>query len=188
MSATYRERAVTPSRVLNIYYLVTFTLGLLLTIPVAHWVQVNELGPRGAAVMILCWNVLFVMLLPFIMDFSERRYFKARFMELEEVAKTNPQLAQVIAEQCQKLSISTPLKFAVVDSQAGELFSYGLGRNNPRLVVSDSLLKSNELERLIPSVEAELSRFATQDNTFLFLAFAVLQLILQNLIIAFCRM
>ena len=165
-----------PSRVLKAYYLVTFVVGMLMTFPVAHWVQVHEVGARGGAIMTLCWNVLFVMLLPLVMDWGERRYFKARFIALEEVAETNPELANVITEQCRKLSIPG-LRFAVVDSNADELFSYGLWRTNPRLVVPGSYLSQPAETTVVPSVEAELSRFASQDHTFVFLLFTIVQVI-----------
>jgi hypothetical protein len=167
--------------VLKIYYITTFVIGTLLTLPVAHWVQVQEVGARGAAIMALCWNVLFVMVLPLVMDWAERRYFKARFMALEEVAKTNPELASVISEQCKKLSIPG-LRFAVVDTATSEeLFSYGLWRHNPRLVVPGTFLSSEPKTNVIPSVEAELSRFATQDHTFVFLIFTGIQILLLTL-------
>ncbi|MGH9550203.1 MAG: hypothetical protein ACRD3W_12550 [Terriglobales bacterium] len=155
----------------------TFIIGTLMTFPVAHWVQIQEVGARGAAIMTLCWNVLFVMILPLVMDWAERRYFKARFLALEEVAKTNPELASVIAEQCTKLRIPG-LRFAVVDSPTDELFSYGLWRTNPRLVVPGNLLNSETKTAVIPSVEAELTRFASQDHTFVFLVFTVFQILM----------
>ena len=168
---------VRPSQVLKIYYLITFTVGTILTVPLAHCVQIQDVGARGAALMTLCWNVLFIMILPLVMDWGERRYFKARFLALEEVAKTNPELATVITEQCKKLSIPG-LRFAVVDTPTTELFSYGLWRHNPRLVVTDAFLSGEIKTSVIPSVEAELSRFASQDHTFVFLLFTITQVIL----------
>ena len=178
-----------PSRLLKIYYVVTFIIGLALTILVAYVVKTSDdLGARGAPIMTLCWNCLFIMLLPLVLDWGERRYFKARFLELEEVAKTNPELAAFITEQCKKLSIPG-FRFAVVDTKT-EPFSYGLWRHNPRLVVPDTLLvkepeSAEDLKKVIPSIEAELTRFATQDHTFLFICYAIVQVILQQLIIAF---
>ncbi|HEY9677399.1 MAG TPA: hypothetical protein V6C76_05295 [Drouetiella sp.] len=173
-----------PSRILKVYYSATFAAGLLFTIPVAQAVQHNEIGARGAAILTLCWNVLFIMLMPFIMDWAESRYFKARFVQLEEVAKENPELAEVITKQCEELSIPG-FRFAVVESNTEELFSYGLWRSNPRMVLSTSFLTNDQKARTIPSVEAELTRFATQDNTFVFLVFTVLQVMLQHLLITF---
>jgi Zn-dependent protease with chaperone function len=170
--------------VLKIYYLVTFAIGTLLTVPLAQALQLHEIGARGAAIMTLCWNVLFIMILPLVMDWGERRYFKARFLQLEEVAQTNPELAAVISEHCKRLSIPG-LRFAVVHTQTNELFSYGLWRHNPRVVVSDALLSAEPNPAAIPSVEAELSRFANQDHTFVFLLFTILQVILV-LGLAFC--
>lgn len=171
------------SRILNIYYGVTFAIGLLLTIPLAYFVNIDEIGGKGAAVLILSWNALFVLLLPMVLDWAESRYLQARFLAVEEVAKTNPELATLISEQCEKLSIPG-LRFAIVETASEELFTYGLWRSNPRLVVPGSVLANFEKSKLLPSVEAELNRFASQDHTLLFILFAVVQVIVQNIIVA----
>jgi hypothetical protein len=145
-------------------------------------IQTHDLGVKGAAITTLTWNVLFVMLLPMVMDWCESYYFKARFMKLEEIANTNPELANVISKQCEDLSIPG-VRFAVVDNAPEDLFSYGLWRMNPRLVISGKLL--DKRVSLVPSIEAELSRFATQDHTFVFVLFAIVQIIMQQLLIAF---
>ena len=173
-----------PSRILKIYYVATLIIGVLCTFPLARCVQVHELGGRGAALMTLCWNVLFVMILPLVMDWAESHYFKARFMQLEEVAKDNPELAAVISEQCQKLSIPG-FRFAVIDAPTAELFTYGLWRSNPRLVLTSTLLSKEQQARTIPSIEAELHKFAHQDHTFVFLVFTGFQIMLQQLLIIY---
>jgi Zn-dependent protease with chaperone function len=174
---------IRPSKVLRIYYLTTFLIGLGLTVPLAHYVRIDEVGARGAALLILSWNILFVMILPLILDWAEGRYFKARFLALEEVAKDNPELAEMLRMQCEKLSLPN-LKLAVIDNHDSELFSYGLWRNNPRLIVSNEVLTKHSMQREIaPSIEAELTRFASQDHTLIFLMFAAFQLMAQNLLL-----
>jgi hypothetical protein len=173
---------VTPSRVLKLYYALTFMVGLLLTVPVSHFIKTDDVGVRGAAILILSWNVLFVMILPLIMDWAERHYFKARFLALEEVAKDNPELAALLSSQCEKLSLPG-LKLAVVEDADGAVCSYGLWRNNPRLIVSNTLLQESAGKTIAPSIEAELSRFASQDHTLVFFIFAGIQVMVQNLLI-----
>lgn len=168
---------MSPSRILRMYYVTTLLLGLCMILPMSEWVKLNELGTRGAFGLILCWNVLCLMLLPLVIDWAERHYLKARFVEIQEIAKSNPQLAEVISVQCQRLSISS-LKFAVVDNSPEDLVSYGLWRTNPRLIVSSDMLKPENQDKAIPSVEAELARFIKRDdNTVIFLMFAAFQAI-----------
>lgn len=171
-----------PSKALRLYYSLTFLIGLILTIPLAHWVREDEVGMRGAAILILSVNILFVMILPLVMDWAERRYFKARFLAMEEVAKDNPELARVLESQCAKLSLPG-LRLAVVDDASDETFSYGLWRNNPRLIMTSHLLANNVEKEIAPSIEAELTRFASQDHTLVFLFFAVFQVMAQNLLV-----
>jgi len=173
-----------PSLILKIYYICTCLAGLIFTIPLAHAVQTHELGARGAMIMTLCWNVLFTMILPLVMDWGETRYFKARFMQIEEVAQTNPELAAFITEQCKKLSIPG-FRFAIIDDSSDEMFSYGLWRSNPRMVLPKDFLTVEQRSRTIPSIEAELARFASQDHTFVFLFFTGIQIMVQHLLIAF---
>ncbi len=175
------EFRVTPSRILKLYYAATFAVGILLTIPLAYWVDIQEVGVRGSIIMTLCWNVLFVMLLPMVMDWGERHYFKARFMQIEEVAGTNPELASVIDAQCKKLHIFG-CRFAVVNSANTELFSYGVWGRNPRLVISQSFLSAAEKAKIIPSIEAELHRFRRTEPTLVFFCFAAVQIIFQYLL------
>lgn len=174
---------VRPSRVLTIYYAAAFLLGVLLTFCVALLVANDELGMRGAAVMTLTWNVFFVMILPLVLDWSERSHFKARFLQLEEVAATNPELAAALNEQCEKLAIRR-LRLAVIDTPEEEVFSYGLWGDNPRLVISGEFFNSHEKERIVPSIEAELTRFRSQDHSIVFLLFTVFQIVMQQLVIS----
>jgi len=149
----------------------------MLTVLLSHWVATKDVGPRGAAIMTACLNVLLIMLLPLVLDWAERKYFKARFIMLEEVARTNPELASILQSQCQRLAIPN-LRLAIVQSASKELFSYGMWRNNPRLVVSDSFLDVDQVNRMVPSIEAELTRFANQDMPLIFLMFGIVQEIL----------
>jgi hypothetical protein len=58
-----------------------------------------------------------------------------------------------------------------------------LWRNNPRLIVSNTLLQESAGKTIAPSIEAELSRFASQDHTLVFFIFAGIQVMVQNLLI-----
>ena len=164
--------AMSPTRILKIYYVATLIVGFAMTIPVSHWVKLDELGTRGAFGLILCWNVFCLMILPLVVDWAERSYLKARFVALQDIAKENPELAAVITAQCERLSINS-LKLAVVDSPTSEMMSYGLWRSNPRLIVPGDLLKPENQAKAIPSVEAELARFIKRDdNTTIYMIFA----------------
>jgi len=172
-----------PSRVLKIYYASSFAAGVVLTLFLTHWVATKDVGPRGAAIITACLNVLLIMLLPLVLDWAERKYFKARFVVLEEVARTNPELASILQSQCQRLALPN-LKLAIVESPSKELFSYGMWRNNPRLVVSDSFLNVEQVNRMIPSIEAELTRFANQDMPLIFLMFGIVEEMLLIVLLA----
>ncbi len=165
---------MTPSKVLNSYYIATFLLGAVFTVPVAQWVAEKEVGLRGALGLILCWNVLFIMLLPLVLDWLEKRYLKARFLQLEEIAESNPELAVALNQQCKKLSIPG-LKLAVTDCNSKELFSYGLWGANARLMVPEDLLEADCKTEIMPSIEAELTRFTRRNHTVVYLIFAGFQ-------------
>lgn len=147
-------------------------------------VRGKELELNASVVLILCLNVLLIMILPLVLDFSERRYFKARFLKLEELAQTNPQLKSVIEEQCQKLSLPG-LRVAAVETNATEMLIYGLWHQNPRLVLPASWLQpSSAQNNVLPSIEIELNRFAKREVSFLFLGFFLVQAALQIALLA----
>jgi hypothetical protein len=175
-----------PSRVLRVYCAISFTLGLALCTPMVLLMRAGELGGHDAAILTLCWNTLFLMVSPIILDWSERKYFKARFVQLEELAATNPELKAALDEQCAKLHLPG-LRLATVDTASTETFTYGLWRQNPRLVVPSSWLNSSSSEErnILPSIEGELSRFASRDLSLVFLLFAIAQFAVQYGIVKF---
>lgn len=183
------------SKVLRNYYVVTFVLGIVLLCPVAFALKINEVGMGGAFAVVLCFNALCFLLLPLIMDWTERVYFKARFLALEELAEESPQLAKAVSEQCEQLSIAS-VKFAVVEVNqteqgndihiSNQLSSYGLWRSNPRLIVPDRLLEPENATNAAPSVLAELNRFSKNNSIPVFASFALLQGGILLLIKTFC--
>ena len=173
---------LSPSKVLKLYYIATFLAGCILQVFLVHWICTKEIGFRAGAIITLSLNVLFTLLLPLVLDWAESHYFKARFLGLEEIAKTNPDLAASLEDQCKRLDIPK-LRLAIVESASDELFSYGLWRINPRLVLSQSMLTKENLVRMLPSVEAELARFASQDRTLVFLMFTVVEEIFQLILL-----
>lgn len=176
-----------PSKVLGLYCSLSFAIGALLSVFISVLVKHDEVGRYGATILTASWNVLFLMTLPMILDWSERKYFNARFMQLEEVAQENPQLKAVLDEQCQKLSLPG-LRLAAVDSADGETFIYGLWRQNPRLVVPSSWLKSHDQSQILPSIEVELNRFAKRDVSIVFFGFFILQVAIQWVLLHFARL
>lgn len=173
-----------PSKILTVYYISTFLLGALFTLPVANWVSEKEVGIRGALGLILCWNVLFIMLLPLIIDWLEKRYLKARFVAIEEIAETNPELAHALTKQCQKYSLAG-LKLAIIDNGSKELFSYGLWGSNARLMVPEKLLKEEVDSIVLPSIEQELDKFTRRNHTVVYLIFAGFQAVILSLTLAY---
>lgn len=169
---------MTPSKILNTYYLITFLIGAVLTFPIALWVQDKEVGLRGALGLILCWNVLFVMLLPLVLDLLEKHYLKARFIAIEEIAETNPELALALSKQCKELSIPG-LKLAITETGSSkELFSYGLWGANARLMLPEELLQTKDETQIMPSIEAELTKFTRRNHTVVYLIFAGFQAVI----------
>lgn len=171
-----------PSTVLSVYCLSTFVVGLFLAALTAYGVHQHVFGSNGAALTALCWNLVFVMILPLVLDASEQKYFKARFLQLEEVAKTNPELASMLNEQTKKMSVPN-LRLAVVDSPHHQVFGYSLWGINPRLIIPNCLLGKQDVKVLIPSIEAEFNRFNSQDHTVVFLLFTAVQIALQQFLL-----
>ncbi len=170
-----------PSKILRVYLGSSCVVGLLLTLLTVFFLKSGEIELNAALILPVCWNVLFMLILPLVLDWSEQKYLNARFLQLEEVAENNPELKACLEQQCRKLSVSN-IKLAVVDSNGEETFSYGLLRYNPRVIVSKKMLSTDEKSRAIPSIESELNRFARQETSLYFLAFTFAQLALQQIV------
>lgn len=172
-----------PSTTLRIYCAASFVLGLGASVPLVMLIPSKELSLNSTAILTLCLNALLVMLLPLVLDWSERKYFKARFVQLEELAQTNPRLKAALDEQCRKLSLPG-LRLATVEMAFSEAFTYGLFSDNPRLVVPASWLQAAEPDTTImPSIEVELTRFAKRDVSLLFGLFWIIEVGVQFLLL-----
>lgn len=166
---------------MRLYLTASCVVGIILTTALSLALKHSVIELNAALILPLCWNVLLMLILPLVLDWSEQKYLKARFMQLEELAENNPELKTYLEAQCQKMALDK-IKVAVVDSPVPETFSYGLLRYNPRLIVSSSVLNDEEKAKAIPSIELELNRFAKQEISLYFLAFTVLQIVIQQLI------
>jgi Zn-dependent protease with chaperone function len=173
-----------PSRIMRLYLTTTCLVGILLTAATSVLLKTSIIEMNAALILPLCWNVLFMLILPLVLDWSEQKYLKARFLQLEELAQDNPELKNYLEQQCEKLALAK-IKVAVIDSPVEETFSYGLLRYNPRLIVSSSMLSDTEKAKAIPSIESELNRFAKQEVSLYFIGFTVLQIVVQQLIFRF---
>lgn len=173
-----------PAKALRIFLVASCLLGLAFTVFTAQLLKAGEIELNAALLLPVCWNVFFMLILPQVLDWSEKKYFKARFLQLEELANDNPELKAYIEAQCKKLAVSG-IRLAVLDSSSVELFSYGLWRYNPRLIVPSSIFVKTETERMMPSIELELSRFAKQGLSSSFIVFTLIQILVQQLIVRF---
>lgn len=169
------------SKILRVYLASSCVLGLALTAMTVVYLKQGEIGQSAAFILPFCWNVLFMLILPLVLDWSEQKYLKARFLQLEDVAKDNPELKAYLDQQCQKLAVSN-IRVAVVDSAVEETFSYGLLRYNPRIIVPSKLLSDEEKAKIIPSIENELNKFKKQEVSLYFAAFTFAQLALQQIV------
>jgi hypothetical protein len=175
-----------PSKVLGFYCAIACAIGVMLALFVTVLVRQDEVGRYGATILTASWNVLMLMVLPMVLDWSERKYFNARFLQLEELAETNPELKAILDEQCRKLSLPG-LRLAAVDTVDTETFTYGLWRQNPRLVVPSAWLQTVDQSQIIPSIEIQLSRFAKRDVSLVFLGFFILQVSLEQVLLHFAH-
>lgn len=171
-----------PAKILRIYLLLSCVLGFILSFCVTRLLKAGEIELNAALILPVCWNVIFMLLLPLVLDWSEQKYFKARFLHWEEFARSNPELKKYIETQCAKLAVPS-IKLAVLESTTAEPFSYGLWRYNPRLIVPSSLLVPGEADKVIPSIEVELARFAKQELSIVFLILTIAQIVVQQIVL-----
>jgi Zn-dependent protease with chaperone function len=170
-----------PNQLLSIYFTSAFFIGIGLSAMLAHLESTKAVGILGGAVLTTCWNVFFLMILPLVQDWAQHNYCRARFIPLEEVKTTNPQLANILQNLSKRFSLGN-LKLAIADVKADAPLSYGLLGSNPRLIVPQQML-DNLTTTSEESLEDELYHLTQQDHTLMFFMFTALQIIVQQALV-----
>jgi Zn-dependent protease with chaperone function len=75
---------------------------------------------------------------PNLIDWTQKRLYRVRWVSLAEIKRDSPEAAAIIGRICREKKLEPP-KLGIIEDQTPLAFTYGSNRSNARLVVSRGL-------------------------------------------------
>ncbi len=123
-------------------------------------------------------NLLMWFISPWLMDLSNRWFYRCRDMSIEELGQYRPAVAQFVWNTCQKHGIKLPA-LKLIDDMNPTAYCYGSTANRSRLVVTRGLLHYLDDEELKAVYAHELGHIIHRDFIVMTIASVMLQILWQ---------
>ncbi len=136
------------------------------------------LGLLVAVALTVGINALMWLISPWIMDLSNRWFYRCRDMSIEELGQYRPAVAQFVWNTCQKHGIKVPA-LKLIDDMNPTAYCYGSTANRSRLVVTRGLLHYLDDEELKSVYAHELGHIIHRDFIVMTIASVLLQILWQ---------
>ncbi len=136
------------------------------------------LGLLVAVALTVGINALMWFISPWLMDLTNRWFYRCRDMPLEELGQYRPAVARFVWETCQKHGIQVPA-LKLIDDMNPTAYCYGSTANRSRLVVTRGLLHYLDDEELKAVYAHELGHIIHRDFIVMTIASVMLQILWQ---------
>lgn len=136
----------------------------------------GELSLGLAVVLVLVINGVMLLVGPFINDLIYRFFYDMTWVSLEELEARSPESAAVVREITDEYGYSTP-KLGVIHDNNPTAFTYGSGRFNARVFVSEGLFEYLDDEEVASVVAHEMGHITSRDFITMTLANTVVQIL-----------
>ncbi len=123
-------------------------------------------------------NLLMWFISPWLMDLSNRWFYRCRDITIEELGQYRPAVAQFVWNTCQKHGIKVPA-LKLIDDMNPTAYCYGSTANRSRLVVTRGLLHYLDDEELKSVYAHELGHIIHRDFIVMTIASVLLQILWQ---------
>ncbi len=123
-------------------------------------------------------NALLWFISPWLMDLSNRWFYRCRDMSIEELGQYRPAVAQFVWNTCQKHGIQVPA-LKLIDDMNPTAYCYGSTVNRSRLVITRGLLHYLDDEELKAVYAHELGHIIHRDFIVMTVASVLLQVLWQ---------
>jgi len=148
----------------------------LLAIVIGLMVLFGELSLGLAIVAVILINGVMLLVSPFINDLIYRFFYDMSWVSLEELEARSPESAAVVRQVTDEYGYSTP-KLGIVHDSNPTAFTYGSGRFNARVFVSDGLFEYLEDEEVASVVAHEMGHITSRDFIIMTLANTIVQIL-----------
>ena len=176
-----RSKAITAS-VVTLSMLSGFVFVLVTPIMFALMSSTSGLG--AAVILALCIaftvgiNALLWLISPWLMDLTNRWFYRCRDMPFEEFAQYRPAVAQFIAATCQRHGVALPA-LKLIDDMNPTAYCYGSTANRSRMVLTRGLMHYLNDEELAAVCAHELGHVIHRDFIVMTLASTMVQVLWQ---------
>jgi Zn-dependent protease with chaperone function len=157
-----------------------FTLGTLssfvFAVAVGLMVAFGEVSLLLAAAAMILFNLLMLLVGPFINDLVYRWLYDLEWVTLDELRQRSPESAAVIEEVTADYGYDVP-KLGIIPDRNPNAFTYGSARFNARVVVTDGCFEFLEDDELSSVVAHEMGHVTSRDFITMTIANTLVQLL-----------
>lgn len=181
-----RSKAITAS-VLTLSLISGFVFVLLTPILFA---LAQSAGDVGAGLILalaigltVAINALLWLISPWLMDITNRWFYRCRDMPIEELAQYRPAVAQFIYATCQRHGVKPPA-LKLIDDMNPTAYCYGSTADRSRMVLTRGLLHYLNDDELTAVCAHELGHIVHRDFIVMTLASTMVQILWQIYVVA----
>ena len=149
-------------------FLLAIVLGLMLVFDVV------SLGLALAVVVL--FNLLILLVGPRLNDFLYRWLYGLEWISIEELRERSPESAAVIEAVTEQYEYNTP-KLGYIDDRNPNAFTYGSGRFNARIVLTEGCFEFLDDEETASVVGHELGHITSRDFITMTIANTIVQIL-----------
>ncbi|HLF87462.1 MAG TPA: M48 family metalloprotease [Anaerolineales bacterium] len=126
----------------------------------------------------IIFNVIAWLVGPFFTDWLNRVFYKTKFISPEDLAKEHPEISEIIQKVSSEYNFHFP-KFGVIADKNPTAFTYGSGRFNARIVVTEGLFHFLSAKEAQAVVAHELGHIVNRDFIVMMVASTLVQILFE---------
>ena len=123
-------------------------------------------------------NLLILLVSPWFTDLINRWFYKLTFLTPEEVKAKHPELAELIQKICNQYKFKFP-KVGIIADKNPTAFTYGTGRYNARLVLTEGIFHFLNKDEQKAVVAHEMGHVVNRDFIVMMIASTAVQILYQ---------
>lgn len=157
-----------------------FTLSLLssflLVVLAALGYMLGAFDFTFLVLFVIVLNFLIWLISPKISDFTYRYFYDMEWITIEELREKSPESAEVIEKVTEKYDYNQP-KLGIIKDSNPNAFTYGSGRWNGRIIVSEGLFEYCDDKEAAAVYAHELGHITNRDFIIMTVANTIVQLL-----------
>lgn len=150
--------------------------GFLLVIVLGFMLAVDLVSFPVAVALVILMNLFWWLVSPFVQDLRMRWLHSFEWITLDELRQKSPASADVIEDVTTEYGYSTP-KLGIIKDSNPNAFTYGSGRWNSRIVVTEGLFEHLEDEETASVYAHELGHITNRDFIIMTIAATLIELL-----------